>query len=219
VAIVALIAEPMGSLLATRAMFEASLGSFIRIQEFLLLSDKSDSHAFVDKRFSDDEQSGAKQKHASELTGVTNNEPLINIRNATFESDDGKVLLRDVNFTAKQGSCHVIAGLVGCGKSSVLKAIMGELKLAQGSMEVREDAVAYCAQSPWLRNATVRENIVGGAEFGFDADWFARVVRACALDQDFAGNPDWYNNLVGSGGVILSGGQKQRVVGAPRRPA
>ncbi|KAK0627622.1 P-loop containing nucleoside triphosphate hydrolase protein [Immersiella caudata] len=212
VAIIALVAGPLANLLATRAILQASLGSFTRIQEFLLLSTKSEYRAFVVSRFPKRETPNSKQKEAVELSDVpAESETVIEMRNATFETADGKVLLRDASLSVKEGSLHMIAGLVGSGKSSVLKAIMGELSLAQGSVHVTESSVAYCAQSPWLRNATIRENIVGGAEFGFDADWFARVVQACNLDQDFAEILDWDNNMVGSGGMILSGGQKQRV--------
>ncbi|KAK0643218.1 P-loop containing nucleoside triphosphate hydrolase protein [Cercophora newfieldiana] len=212
ITIVALVAQPMNHLLATRTLLQGTLASFTRIQSYLLLPDKKEYREFVDIRFPEAATPDSKHKEAIELNEIpADGEPTVEIRNATFETTDGKVLLRDANLVVKDGSCHMIAGLVGSGKSSVLKAIMGELKLTRGSVQVKESSVAYCAQSPWLRNVTIRENIVGGANLGFDADWFARVVQACALDQDFADIPDWDNSLVGSGGVILSGGQKQRV--------
>ena len=44
--------------------------------------------------------------------------------------------------------------------------------------------VAYCAQSPWLEHATIRENIVYGSVMGYDEARYDAVVMACALEKD-----------------------------------
>ena len=70
--------------------------------------------------------------------------------------------------------------------------------------------VAFCAQSPWLRNTSIRENIVGISEY--DQAWYSRVVSCCSLDEDFAQFTERDDTMVGSKGVALSGGQKNRLV-------
>ena len=45
--------------------------------------------------------------------------------------------------------------------------------------------VAYCAQNPWLEHATIRDNIIFGAGFGYDEARYRAVVDACALEKDF----------------------------------
>ena len=235
VAIVSLVSEPLGQLLAARTLLEAALASFTRIQEFLLLGGRTDRRILADNKQPPTEKSSGpdakvpitdKTEREKDSRGPRDGSPLapktgsisstiIDIRSATLAVDTEKVLLRDVNLIVKEGSRHMITGAVGSGKSTVLKAIMGELKLHEGSIRVvGADSVAYCAQTPWLRNVTIRENIVAGTEFGFDAPWFSRIVQACALDRDFAEVENWDMNLVGSGGLTLSGGQKQRVVSA-----
>jgi ABC-type transport system involved in cytochrome bd biosynthesis fused ATPase/permease subunit len=44
------------------------------------------------------------------------------------------------------------------------------------------NTVAYAAQSAWLLNATIRENILFGEPY--DAQRYAEVIRACALLRD-----------------------------------
>lgn len=80
--------------------------------------------------------------------------------------------------------------------------------------------VAYCAEIPWLRNQTIRENIrliPDSAEDGEavetqeDQIWYQRVLEACALTSDLAGMALGDRTIVGEGGSKLSGGQRARV--------
>jgi ABC-type bacteriocin/lantibiotic exporter with double-glycine peptidase domain len=71
-------------------------------------------------------------------------------------------------------------------------------------------AIAYCAQTPWLVNKTIQENILGSSLF--ESQWYAKVVKAVALLDDLKTYPTGDRTLVGSKGITLSGGQKQRIV-------
>lgn len=206
-AIVTLVSSPLALLVAVRSIVAASLGCFSRIQKFLLLDERSDYRNFLTTHYSPNEQPG----QGIELSPLS--WPMVELRQASFCAADGTVLVRNADVLIQDASCHVVLGPVGSGKSSLFNAILGELRLATGSAKLKMDSVAYCAQTPWLRNVSIRENIVGDAEFGFDAEWFTRVVTACALDRDFCSLPHGYETTVGSGGLSLSGGQKQRIVG------
>ncbi|XP_012496432.1 PREDICTED: ATP-binding cassette sub-family C member 9 [Propithecus coquereli] len=61
----------------------------------------------------------------------------------------------------------MIVGQVGCGKSSLLLAILGEMQTLEGKVHWSKNrySVAYAAQKPWLLNATVEENITFGSPF------------------------------------------------------
>lgn len=98
---------------------------------------------------------------------------------------------------------------VGSGKSTLLKTILGETVITKGSVMLRSQNVAYCDQTAWLWNATVKENVCGDANF--DVSWFDRVTWACNLHEDFSQLPNGINTLVGSDGTSLSGGQKNRI--------
>ena len=77
-------------------------------------------------------------------------------------------------------------------------------------MQLSTREFAFCDQVPWIRNGTIRENIIGHLEF--DATWYNSIVYACALDTDFQQLSDGDMTTVGSKGMKLSGGQRQRVV-------
>ena len=69
--------------------------------------------------------------------------------------------------------------------------------------------LAYVSQVAWVQSATVRENVLFGAEW--DAALYAEVLSACALDADLELLPAGDLTDVGERGVTLSGGQRQRV--------
>jgi ATP-binding cassette, subfamily C (CFTR/MRP), member 1 len=128
-------------------------------------------------------------------------------------SNDSPIALHVLNFRVDQGSLAMIVGIVGSGKSTLLKSIIGELRCENGSISVSSKRVAYCSQSPWLPNATVRQ-IVCGVSKALDEDpqWYKTVLHACAFDEDVMELPNHDDTLIGSRGVTLSGGQKQRLV-------
>jgi len=78
-------------------------------------------------------------------------------------------------------------------------------------MDKSRHQIAYCAQSPWLEHATVRDNIIYGSPQGYDEQRYEAVVEACALDQDLSIFPAGDMTEIGEKGVALSGGQKARV--------
>jgi ATP-binding cassette, subfamily C (CFTR/MRP), member 1 len=132
------------------------------------------------------------------------------LSNTTFALKDGTEVLRDITISLPQASLSTVIGKVGSGKSSLLKGILGELAIKTGTVSLRTTSIGYCSQTPWLRNITVKEKIIGKARF--DQAWFSTVIHACCLDQDIAMFPRTEDTIVGSGGIALSGGQKQRVV-------
>uniref|UniRef100_A0A8B9H3T1 ATP-binding cassette, sub-family C (CFTR/MRP), member 10 n=1 Tax=Astyanax mexicanus TaxID=7994 RepID=A0A8B9H3T1_ASTMX len=118
------------------------------------------------------------------------------------------LLLRNQDFA---GSLVVVVGKVGCGKSSLLAAITGELNRCGGVVHVqgREKGFGLAAQEPWIQHATVRDNILFGKDF--DSGFYQAVLEACALTDDLNVLPDGDQTEVGENGVTLSGGQKSRL--------
>ncbi|KAM0714363.1 hypothetical protein Q7P37_010150 [Cladosporium fusiforme] len=137
-------------------------------------------------------------------------EESVRIRDATFtwNRDGDRDALTDINFTARKGELSCIVGRVGAGKSSFLGTMLGDLYKIKGEVVMR-GKTAYVAQSPWVMNASVRENIVFG--YRWDPAFYERTVKACALREDFASLPDGDQTEVGERGISLSGGQKARL--------
>lgn len=141
---------------------------------------------------------------------VSHGEESVRIRDATFtwNNDEPRNVLHDINFSARRGELSCIVGRVGAGKSSMLQTMLGDLYKLKGEVVMR-GAAAYVAQSSWVMNASVRENIVFGHRW--DAAFYERTVKACALTEDFAILPDGDQTEVGERGISLSGGQKARL--------
>ncbi|KAG8422568.1 hypothetical protein J3459_010243 [Metarhizium acridum] len=124
-----------------------------------------------------------------------------------FKTND-EAVLRDINLFIQPGSFTLVAGKVGSGKSALLRGLLGQLQTT-GYLKVHGAGAAYCAQTPWLMNATVRSNILGQSVM--DKDWYRTVVSACALDRDLAQLPNDDMSFIGTNGLSSSGGQKQRI--------
>ncbi|XP_033744160.1 multidrug resistance-associated protein 5-like [Pecten maximus] len=108
----------------------------------------------------------------------------------------------------KPGKHIGICGTVGCGKSSLLQAIIGRLPLISGRIAV-DGTVAYAAQQTWIFNGTLRENILFGQPY--KQDWYTKVLHACSLEPDLRTLANGDMTEIGDRGANLSGGQKQRV--------
>jgi ABC-type multidrug transport system fused ATPase/permease subunit len=117
-------------------------------------------------------------------------------------------VLRDMHLQVQPGHFCFVVGRVGSGKTSLLHAILGELDTLQGDTSVG-GRLSYAAQSAFLQPATLRENILFGAEYSEPR--YSRVIHACALEADLATFPAGDATQVGERGITLSGGQKQRV--------
>ncbi|KEY72370.1 hypothetical protein S7711_01047 [Stachybotrys chartarum IBT 7711] len=101
-----------------------------------------------------------------------------------------------------------VVGAVGSGKTSLLSAILGEMRQTAGRCEVRGKR-SLCAQIPWMQNATVRDNICFGGEY--DKHKYEAIITACCLDHDLGVLPHGNSTEIGERGINLSGGQKHRI--------
>lgn len=144
------------------------------------------------------------------------------------ELDRGFVL-RNVNVEFPSNSLSIISGPTGSGKSLLLAAILGEVDLLEGTVtaprppptDQRFDnkataanwlipsSVAFVSQTPWIENASIKDNILFGLPY--DETRYTKVIAACALEQDLGMLDDGDLTEVGAQGISLSGGQKWRL--------
>jgi ABC-type multidrug transport system fused ATPase/permease subunit len=116
--------------------------------------------------------------------------------------------LRDLNVKIKRGQLIAVVGPVGCGKTTFLNAILGEVKRESGDISVN-GSIGYSLQNPWIQNGTLRKNVLFGNPF--DEHRYQTVVEASALSKDLEWLPGGSDTLLGEKGVQISGGQKARV--------
>ncbi|TMW65000.1 hypothetical protein Poli38472_009167 [Pythium oligandrum] len=127
----------------------------------------------------------------------------------TSESAESASTLPKLNVRIPKGKLTVIVGPVGSGKSTLLAALLRELRPTDGHVNMPTDKVSYAAQTPYVVNASVRDNIVFGSVFDFSR--LNRVIDGCELRDDLALLSDGLQTELGENGINLSGGQKQRV--------
>ncbi|KAJ8898619.1 hypothetical protein K2173_004232 [Erythroxylum novogranatense] len=134
----------------------------------------------------------------------------VEIKDGVFSWEDeaeGEVL-KDINIEIKKGELSAIVGTVGSGKSSLLAAILGEMHKISGKVRVC-GTTAYVAQTSWIQNGTIQENILFG--LAMDNEKYKEVIRVCCLDKDLEMMEYGDQTEIGERGINLSGGQKQRI--------
>ncbi|KAM9792208.1 ATP-binding cassette sub-family C member 10 [Neosynchiropus ocellatus] len=127
------------------------------------------------------------------------------------EAAKGSLRLNGLSLLVTKGSLVVVVGKVGCGKSSLLAALSGELSRLSGVVYVadQDSGFGLASQEPWIQHASVRDNILFGK--ALDPTFYQAVIDACALADDLSVLPNGDRTEVGENGVTLSGGQKARV--------
>ncbi|KAH6648221.1 putative multidrug resistance-associated protein [Truncatella angustata] len=151
------------------------------------------------------------QLHPLEMANDSkSSSPLISFSDQSFSwSNAGPAILKCLNLEIQPRKITVIVGPTGSGKSTLLQSIIGETIALGGQTNRNFSTAAYCSQTPWLTNGTIRDNIIGASPL--DEVWYASVLHACALEDDIARLTRGDRTKVGSNGVNLSGGQRQRV--------
>ncbi|XP_020210396.1 ABC transporter C family member 14 [Cajanus cajan] len=132
------------------------------------------------------------------------------VRDGAFSwDDDGQVQdLKDINLEINKGELTAIVGTVGSGKSSLLASILGEMHKISGKIQVC-GSTAYVAQTSWIQNGTIEENILFGLPM--NRQKYNEVVRVCCLEKDLEMMEYGDQTEIGERGINLSGGQKQRI--------
>uniref|UniRef100_A0A8C1JAG9 ATP-binding cassette, sub-family C (CFTR/MRP), member 8 n=1 Tax=Cyprinus carpio TaxID=7962 RepID=A0A8C1JAG9_CYPCA len=146
-----------------------------------------------------------------EPLAVEDEDICIKIINGYFSWTDGTPTLSNVNIKIPFGQLTMIVGQVGCGKSSLLLAALGEMQKISGTViwNRKRGAVAYASQKPWLLNTTLAENIT--FEMPLIKQRYRAVIEACSLQPDIDILPQGDQTEIGERGIILSGGQRQRI--------
>ncbi len=129
--------------------------------------------------------------------------------------------LLDVSFSVAPGELVAVVGPVGCGKTTLARALGRMVEVPSGQLWIDGNditrltlsdlrgLVGLVPQEGFLFTASLAENL----RYGDPEAPFSRVERAAQqarLEADIKGFPDGYETLVGERGITLSGGQRQR---------
>lgn len=119
-----------------------------------------------------------------------------------------KSTLNEINLEIPKGSLVCVVGPVGCGKTSLLNALLGEMDKIRGDIITR-GSISYAAQNAFIMNATVKNNILFGLPF--EEERYKKALKVCSLESDLELLPDGDETEIGEQGINLSGGQRQRI--------
>lgn len=209
VSLISLITSPLIALFQIVPAIVSAWHSLSRIQSMI----QSD-YSHQDRKIQSNASPNSPSTDASNFIRSQN---VFEIQNASIGYSTDSPVLKDISINIPKSSITAITGPVGCGKSILLKTLLGETLLLSGRMSISSDygGIAYCDQNPWLVSGTIQDNILGYSVSNnpaLDAEWYQTTLWACCLDEDLDDLPDRDSAKVGSNGNSLSGGQKQRIV-------
>lgn len=139
-----------------------------------------------------------------------------------FSYEDGKTVLKDVSFTAKQGQVTALVGPSGGGKSTVAKLAARFYDIDGGKVTIGGQDISDMEQTEVLKefsvvfqdvvlfNNTVMENIRTGRSDATDEEVIA-AAKAAYCDEFISKMPQGYQTVIGENGSTLSGGECQRI--------
>lgn len=204
-----LLTNPLTIVFQSVPQLLSGLACLGRIQAFLECENRHDfRQVLADMRLTSEKaaaSSGAgSDSHPDSL------HPIV-IKNGSFGWEADKFVLRGVETRIPKSSLTLVIGPVGSGKSTLCKALLGEIPFSGGSvtLSTRFPHVGFCDQTAFLANGSIRDNIIGFSPF--ESDRYNEVIEATALAFDLATLQQGDRSNVGSDGITLSGGQKQRV--------
>jgi len=131
--------------------------------------------------------------------------------------------LQDVSIDIPAGSLVAITGPVGCGKSALLRAVLGLYPLEKGKIRLdgkqlseispdeRAGKMGYLPQDPFLFSGSIHENIVFGFTDTQSKDRVTQAAQAAILEPDLRTFPAGIDTQIGELGTRVSGGQRQRI--------
>ncbi|WP_368678019.1 peptidase domain-containing ABC transporter [Acinetobacter lactucae] len=148
----------------------------------------------------------------------------VDVRSLKFRySEDEPWIIHGVNFNIPEGQSVAIVGSTGCGKSTLMNLLLGNLKPERGEIKIGGESItkigsnklknfiAYVAQDDMLFAGSILENISFFDDL-IQQDWVEECARMASVHDEIMAMPMGYQTLVGDMGNILSGGQKQRIL-------
>ena len=144
----------------------------------------------------------------------------IELEHVYFSYTADKKLIQDFNLSVKPGQRIAIVGPTGCGKTTLINLLMrfydvNEGKISVDGHEIRDITrgslrtnYGMVLQDTWIRNGTVKENIVIG-KLDATMDEIVAAAKASRAHDFIKRLPNGYDTVLGEEGGNLSQGQKQ----------
>ena len=162
----------------------------------------------------------AQEPDKPEAEELTDAQGIVSCRNVEFSYVPDKPLIENLNVRVKSGEKVAIVGPTGCGKTTIINLLMRFYDVDNGGISVDgtdirdltrkslRTSYGMVLQETWLRNGTIRDNIIMGKPEATEEEIIAAAKEAHA--HSFIRRlPQGYDTVIGEDGGMLSQGQKQ----------
>lgn len=157
---------------------------------------------------------------AEDARVLTDVEGAVSLKNVSFSYSKDRKLIEDLNLDVKPGQRIAIVGPTGCGKTTIINLLMrfydvdGGLISVEGT-DIRDitrkslrTSYGMVLQETWLKQGTIRDNIIVGKPDATDEEVIA-AAKASHAHSFIRRLPEGYDTVISEDGGSLSQGQKQ----------
>ena len=146
----------------------------------------------------------------------------IEFHDVDFSYEEGKQVLQNVSFTAKQGEITALVGPSGGGKSTSAKLAARFWDINKGKITLGNHDISKIEPETLLKNysivfqdvvlfnTSIIDNIRLGKRNASDKE-VMRVAKLAQCDEFISKMPQGYDTIIGENGETLSGGERQRI--------
>lgn len=157
---------------------------------------------------------------AEDARVLTDVEGAVSLNNVSFSYSKDRKLIEDLNLDVKPGQRIAIVGPTGCGKTTIINLLMRFYDVDGGSISVEgtdirditrkslRTSYGMVLQETWLKQGTIRDNIIVGKPDATDEEVIA-AAKASHAHSFIRRLPDGYDTVISEDGGSLSQGQKQ----------
>ena len=157
---------------------------------------------------------------AEDARVLTDVDGAVSLNKVSFSYSRDRKLIEDLNLDVKPGQRIAIVGPTGCGKTTIINLLMRFYDVDGGSISVEgtdirdvtrkslRTSYGMVLQETWLKQGTIRDNIIVGKPDATDEEVIA-AAKASHAHSFIRRLPEGYDTVISEDGGSLSQGQKQ----------
>lgn len=141
-ALILLASEPLFLLIGGLIELRSAIGCFARLETFLHSESRNDTRTLISPH--------SNHNQARDKTMLAGSDAIV-MHNASFGWIEGSpTTIKGISLRVHSSKLVIVTGPVACGKSTLLKGLLGETSLSKGRVELSSSNIAYCEQTAWL---------------------------------------------------------------------
>lgn len=157
---------------------------------------------------------------AEDARVLTDVDGAVSLNKVSFSYSKDRKLIEDLNLDVKPGQRIALVGPTGCGKTTIINLLMRFYDVDGGAISVEgtdirditrkslRTSYGMVLQETWLKQGTIRDNIIVGKPDATDEEVIA-AAKASHAHSFIRRLPEGYDTVISEDGGSLSQGQKQ----------